>query len=391
MVQMRLYSIGSHSALPFRKAIIDSTSHSASVESQRALSGIEDIVRDNKYRGQKNRQTKITTYLYDTDSQLAGNFYEYIKGNVGATVPIVAYVVDNGMYTAIQRSCGCGIAKECCVSYLVALGTITKVPNLKQKDYNTAPELTFSIELTTHWLGIDHMNWRRINSSEVNAQIPIDPTTNFNYRLPSCSELFNHGSECPFIIYPQQYNSYDFMFEPTYMTKSISGSNCGSCGGSCCSGEHGHVSTYLKPTQTEFAGLNANFFNIPPKPLIVYAGITGTEDIVFRATSSKSGITRMSYESKVLLTRTNTLLVNNGHTILDENDKIVVGDFVYNENGILLRNGLIIKDGAILTDVQPVISSDGAFFGYVEPANDLKYFSHGSFYYSHTKLLFRRA
>ena len=83
--------------------------------------------------------------------------------------------------------------------------------------------------------------------------------------------------------------------------------------------------------------------------------------------------------SNILIGKTNEILVANGYTELDTNDKIVMGDFVFTKDGKTLRNAMIVKDGTVLNDVQPVIANEGFYPAFCPSAVDAKIALSGNF------------
>lgn len=391
MTQLKVYQIGAMTLALKTPDLIDSPSYGGNLEGVRPFSAIEDIARDMQFRGQKNRDVKISMYLSDMANYKADGLYQYLLSIIGKPVPIIAYIVHDNLYQTLGDCCTCLPQNNCCLTFLMATGVITRVPELKQRDWANPPEMNLTIEIYTYWQPLNRMFWKWQESNSFLTIQPQTPNLEMveSWSLPTCESLFRRCLVCGRGFVPIQYTSYDFIYDPDFMELMLCVDEC-NCGGDCCTGKEGVLFRDSTSGIKNYLNMKSEYYNAPPMPRYVINGINDDTDIVINTTGTDSGLSYQRIESRILISRTNEILIANGYSALNTNDKIIVGDFTFNVNNAPIRNALIIKNGIVLSNVQPVVSSESSYCGYIIPANDASFAIYGNFNSYHALFQFRR-
>lgn len=366
---LKIYQLGAISLPLATPDIHDFLNYSGSVDSVTPLSDITTMVADNQWVGVKERSVKIESYLLDEVNIEAEAIAQMLTGLISKPIPIIAYMTHDSMYTNI-RTCGnCGTDKGCCLTFYTTTGYITGV-NLKQKDSYLPPTMTISLKIYDFWYVMNRFFWKWVDYPYTTKVQKQDLTLETNdWCMPTCSQLLSSCLDCHGSFYPMQFNNYDSFYEPSYLAKYGGCSDC-NCNNDCCGGKYGMSFGYESPMKKLDVGLSVEYNNAPPNSIFVIKGINSTRDIEFRNNGTEAGMYNRDSVTTIRIASTNSVLTSKGYTALDNNDEIVFGKFVYNNNGKLMRNGMIIKNGVILQDVSPIITFTDYHSGYIIPAND---------------------
>lgn len=373
-----LFQVGGIS-LPFPKnELTNSYSNQSKGKNTDFYAAMNPLVRDTQFL-QKERKLKYKGLAFDLKNYNFEWADNYLRGIVGKPVPMIAYIIHGNEAEKYGCSCSCNRGKDCCgLTFIQALGIVTEVDGISEKDWASPREFSFGIELVSPWRGIDRLRWSYHNSglnSQVTA-IEVDYDLAKETRLPSCAEFFKDCKECNSVFSPIVFkddckNIYDLEALRARL-------QLGCCeNDNCCVGKVGSIIEYGLRGVSYDVDVEPNYWNAPPLSVYTLHGARGGSPIITtRGTDSR--LMPIIRRTVVDIPTTNEILVANNLAAINENDLIVFGDFSYYNGTNLLNKAMIIRDEVAL-DIQPVITYPDYFPAMVHPAQDAKVSAIGDF------------
>ncbi len=358
---MRIFQVGDV-ALPFwKQKLTDSYSSNKRGDILSPLFSHRHINGSRKYLHEVST-IDFEGYLTDTLNSFGNKHEALLRSYVGTTVNIIAYEMLYDNYNDFESCCGrtCNAtfnASNNCVIWLVNSGVINNVLVEPNDDENLPKTLSFEIELLDFWKPLSSYFWD-FGTTNMQSFVFQNPEDVLKTSYPTNFNLFQTCNRYCMGFSPRYFENYEFLYDKDYLHLA-SYEGCGTC----C------LDTYISDSHThnftDLIDIDNNYWSAPPLSIYIFEGFNDTQDIYIRITNYRNEMA----ETYIDIDATNTLLVANGYSILDNNDKIVIGDIEHNTGNNILRKSLIFKNG-IITNIQPVMSYPDYFPAMIEPAKD---------------------
>lgn len=378
MGYLKIYQVGGTIVPLFQQELTNSYRNKSKGKEIELLSSMNPLIRDSQFI-HETRDLKVSGYILDIARFKADWLEQMLRSYVGKPLPIIAYYVHNSHIQEFSNCCDCYGNDECCVSFYQAIGIITQVDDLDESDWSEPLELTFSIDLVTHWRGLDPIlwNWGSYPLTASNHPIQISNTfINSINAFPSCAELFAACKDCVNGFYPIEYTTLDHMVDTNYLNKRFCDYHCSS---GCCNGSYGQIFPNITSGSKHLLNkLQQRHWGMPPLSIYVFEGIEEDSQIKIGVRGNDGGIRTISRDTFIDIETTNEILIDNNLSVIDIYDKIIVGDITVNTENKILRNALIYRDGNFL-DIQPVVYFPDLFPAMIYPSDNAQFFATGNF------------
>lgn len=288
-------------------------------------------------------------------ASLIGSLNRQYKGLVNSLnqyidrkVPIIAYDYVDDEYNVFAKN------KSKLIQWYICEGSITNVKVANDSEQQNPKILTANIKLITYWESLSEYFWDYGYYNQKNSYYTDINTINRSY-FPETTNYFNFcGNDCEGfrpVVVKDFYKTFDLSYLNYF------------------SSENSIVNTDNKRNYN--FDVDIEKWNMPLKSVHIFEGFNSNSDI-YIDTNCYNGINEQETKrTRVDVNKTNNLLTSNGYSILDSNDKIIIGDFEFINNNNVIRNTAIIKNG-FLINIQPYVVYADYFPAMVTPSSPIK-------------------
>lgn len=350
---LQVYQIGNLVLPSYKQELLNSYSTSSRGKLSESLSSPKFYTRNTRYMYDERKMT-VTFYMMDAGHINADEAEQVLRSYVGIQLPIIAYDVKEHIYEQYTNTnCTNCSDDKCCIVFLQSLATITSVSELQEEDWATPRTITVDITLNTFWRGLDTALWYYGNYGFFQVNINSDQNELEFTSLPDCGTFLNPYQRDYRSFMPKIYTDYLFMYNHDYLNDSITREG-GCYSGNCDNAKFVDGQAYAKLGAKYTIGMNNKFWSAPPLGIIILSSFYDNSNVIIKNTWQEAGMYNIQRQTTIDIDSTNTALVDNGYSILDENDTIVIGDVAYSKDSKSYRNGFIIRNNDVL-NVQPYV------------------------------------
>jgi hypothetical protein len=290
----------------------------------------------------ESREIKWSGLLLGTGNRRQDQTLELLRSQVGLPQPIIGYVYPD---PSVNIGCGCRHCSDgCTILWFEALGEITRVR--PRSDNNRIPELEITIDLHSHWRGLNRYLWYW---GSLESKLLGQKTAPTNYRdvievrdWPTCQQIFN-CTDCHVWEY-QDYTDASYRFDPDYWDALLN------CSAFCQSHRAGKAGSWQTGNIATSLFVDQGMWGAEPIAMYAFKNLPQSGEI-FINVSYRRGVQQQVEQTRLDLADIDAAITAASQGNLLTTDVLYAGDILERKNGISYPRAFILRDGEILANV----------------------------------------